>query len=134
VSRHHRRFPLVGANLRRCADRPRPTAATTIRLPIIHPASYRHSVTVSEKPPYFSFPSTVILRTVALTLNRTRSNLTKRLGAVSRISQSSGEIMTYKREDFETLRLLRAFSKIQDPAKRREILDLVEKAASSKSE
>jgi len=42
--------------------------------------------------------------------------------------------MTHKREDFETLRLLRAFSKIQDPAKRREILDLVEKAASSKSE
>ena len=40
--------------------------------------------------------------------------------------------MDYKREDLETLRLLRAFSKIQDPAKRREILELVEKAASSK--
>jgi hypothetical protein len=30
------------------------------------------------------------------------------------------------REDFETLRLLRAFAKIKDPAKRREIIALVE--------
>jgi hypothetical protein len=34
--------------------------------------------------------------------------------------------MEYSREDFETLRLLRAFGKIQDPQKRREILELVE--------
>jgi hypothetical protein len=40
--------------------------------------------------------------------------------------------MGYKGEDIETLRLLRAFSKIKDTAKRREILELVEKAASSK--
>jgi hypothetical protein len=59
-------------------------------------------------------------------------NLTKRFGVVSRISQFLGEIMGYKREDFETLRLLKAFYKITDPAKRREILELVEKAASSK--
>ena len=71
----------------------------------------------------------VILRTTALTLSPTGLNLTKHLGVVSRISQSLGEIMGYKREDIEALRLLRAFSKIQDPAKRREILELVEKAA-----
>jgi hypothetical protein len=40
--------------------------------------------------------------------------------------------MGYKREDIETLRLLRAFYKITDPAKRREILELVEKAVSPK--
>jgi len=39
--------------------------------------------------------------------------------------------MGYKREDLEALRLLKAFSKIQDPAKRREILELVERAASA---
>jgi hypothetical protein len=38
--------------------------------------------------------------------------------------------MGYKREDIETLRLLRAFSKIKDQAKRREILELLEKSAS----
>jgi hypothetical protein len=43
-----------------------------------------------------------------------------------------GEIMGYKREDIETLRLLRAFYRIRDPAKRREILELVENAASPK--
>jgi hypothetical protein len=41
--------------------------------------------------------------------------------------------MGYKREDIEALRLLRAFSKIQHPAKRREILELVEKAAAEQS-
>jgi hypothetical protein len=41
--------------------------------------------------------------------------------------------MSYKREDIEALRLLRAFFKIQDPAKRREILELVEKAAVEQS-
>ena len=41
--------------------------------------------------------------------------------------------MSYKREDIEALRLLRAFSKIQDPTKRREILELVEKAAAEQS-
>jgi hypothetical protein len=41
--------------------------------------------------------------------------------------------MEYSREDFETLRLLRAFGKIQDPQKRREIIELVEsRAATSK--
>jgi hypothetical protein len=40
--------------------------------------------------------------------------------------------MGYKREDIETLRLLRAFYRIRDPAKRREILELVENAASPK--
>jgi hypothetical protein len=38
--------------------------------------------------------------------------------------------MGYKREDIETLRLLRAFSTIKDQAKRREILELLEKSAS----
>jgi hypothetical protein len=43
--------------------------------------------------------------------------------------------MEYSREDFETLRLLRAFGKIQDPQKRREIIELVEsKAATSKDD
>jgi hypothetical protein len=37
--------------------------------------------------------------------------------------------MTFKREDLETLRLIRAFIKITDPKKRREIIALVEKAA-----
>ena len=37
--------------------------------------------------------------------------------------------MTVKREDLETLRLIRAFVKITDPEKRREIIKLVEKAA-----
>lgn len=40
--------------------------------------------------------------------------------------------MGNKRDDIEALRLLRAFSKIKDAAKRREIIELVEKAASSK--
>jgi len=41
--------------------------------------------------------------------------------------------MEHSREDFETLRLLRAFSKIQDPQKRRKIIELLEnKAAASK--
>jgi len=35
------------------------------------------------------------------------------------------------REDFETLRLLRAFGRIQDPQKRREILELVENEAAA---
>jgi hypothetical protein len=43
--------------------------------------------------------------------------------------------MEYSREDFETLRLLRAFSRIQDPQKRREIIELVEsKAAAPKDD
>jgi hypothetical protein len=43
--------------------------------------------------------------------------------------------MEFSREDFETLRLLRAFSRIQDPQQRREILELVEsKAAASKDD
>jgi hypothetical protein len=39
--------------------------------------------------------------------------------------------MEYSREDFETLRLLRAFGKIQDPQKRHEILELVENEAAA---
>jgi hypothetical protein len=39
--------------------------------------------------------------------------------------------MEFSREDFETLRLLRAFGKIKDPQKRREILELVESRASA---
>jgi hypothetical protein len=39
--------------------------------------------------------------------------------------------MEYSREDFETLRLLRAFGKIQDPQKRREIIELVESKAAA---
>jgi hypothetical protein len=43
--------------------------------------------------------------------------------------------MEYSREDFEILRLLRAFGKIQDPQKRREIIELAEsKAATSKDD
>jgi hypothetical protein len=37
--------------------------------------------------------------------------------------------MDFKREDFETLRLLRAFRKVTDPAKRRKIIELVETEA-----
>lgn len=37
--------------------------------------------------------------------------------------------MTIAREEFEALRLLRAFEKIKDSAKRREIIDLVEGCA-----
>jgi hypothetical protein len=39
--------------------------------------------------------------------------------------------MEFSREDFETLRLLRAFGRIQDPQKRREILELVENEAAA---
>jgi hypothetical protein len=39
--------------------------------------------------------------------------------------------MEFSREDFETLRLLRAFGKIQDPQKRREIIELVESKAAA---
>ena len=42
--------------------------------------------------------------------------------------------MQYSREDFETLRLLRAFGKIQDPEKRREIIKLVERQAGTSNE
>jgi len=42
--------------------------------------------------------------------------------------------MQYSREDFETLRLLRAFGKIQDPEKRREIIELVESKADTSNE
>jgi len=37
--------------------------------------------------------------------------------------------MQYSPKDFETLRLLRAFGKIRDPEKRRDILKLVERKA-----
>jgi hypothetical protein len=42
--------------------------------------------------------------------------------------------MEYSRADFETLRLLRAFGKIHDPQKRREIIELVESEAESSNE
>jgi hypothetical protein len=42
--------------------------------------------------------------------------------------------MTFKREDIETLRLLRAFTKIADPERRREIVALVESMAKSDNE
>jgi hypothetical protein len=42
--------------------------------------------------------------------------------------------MDDKREDIEELRLLRAFSKITDPAKRRKILELAEKYAPPESD
>jgi hypothetical protein len=41
--------------------------------------------------------------------------------------------MGYKREDIEGLRLLKAFSKITDPAKRREIVELAQKYASPRA-
>jgi hypothetical protein len=37
--------------------------------------------------------------------------------------------MDYKREDIETLRLIKAFAKIADPEKRKEIVALTEKYA-----
>jgi hypothetical protein len=42
--------------------------------------------------------------------------------------------MDHKREDIETLRSIRAFSKISDSAKRREILELAEKYAPPKAD
>jgi hypothetical protein len=42
--------------------------------------------------------------------------------------------MQYSREDFETLRLLRAFGKIQDAEKRRQIIKLVERKAAASNE
>jgi hypothetical protein len=41
--------------------------------------------------------------------------------------------MTVKREDLETLRLLRAFVRIADSEKRREIIELVQKAVPPKT-
>jgi hypothetical protein len=40
-----------------------------------------------------------------------------------------GERMQYSREDFETLRLLRAFGKIRNAETRREIIKLVQRKA-----
>jgi hypothetical protein len=40
--------------------------------------------------------------------------------------------MDYKKEDLETLRLLRAFHKIKDAEMRREIVKLVEKHAAAR--
>jgi hypothetical protein len=42
--------------------------------------------------------------------------------------------MQYSPKDFETLRLLKAFGKIRDAEKRREILDLVERNAGAPAE
>jgi hypothetical protein len=42
--------------------------------------------------------------------------------------------MNSNREDLETLRLLRAFTKIEDPAKRRQLILLAEKYASPKTD
>jgi hypothetical protein len=42
--------------------------------------------------------------------------------------------MNLKRKDLEILRLLRAFFRIIDPAKRREIIELVEKHAPPKAD
>jgi hypothetical protein len=42
--------------------------------------------------------------------------------------------MTIAREEFEALRLLRAFEKIKDRAKRREIIELVEAGARAAKE
>jgi hypothetical protein len=41
-------------------------------------------------------------------------------------------VMTVDRKDLETLRLLRAFVKITDPQKRKEIVEFVEKLAPPK--
>jgi hypothetical protein len=43
-------------------------------------------------------------------------------------------MMNSKREDLETLRLLRAFTKIIDPTKRREVIELAEKHAAPKTD
>ena len=43
-----------------------------------------------------------------------------------------GEVMDYKKEDLETLRLLRAFHKIKDAAMRRAIVKLVEDHAAGR--
>lgn len=42
--------------------------------------------------------------------------------------------MQYSPKDFETLRLLRAFGKIRDPEKRRELIKFVERKAGTSSE
>jgi hypothetical protein len=61
--------------------------------------------------------------------------LTKPIGSFCRISRrDEGRGMTFKREDIETLRLLRAFTKIADPERRREIVALVESMAKSDNE
>src|ERR1700682_4626890 len=69
--------------------------------------------------------------TARLTLSRISQGLTKRSRPGCRISPSRESGMEYSREVFETLRLLRAFGKIQDPQKRREILELVENEAAA---
>jgi hypothetical protein len=43
-------------------------------------------------------------------------------------------VMSITRKDLETLRLLRAFVRITDPQKRKEIIELVEKSAPRKSD
>jgi len=69
--------------------------------------------------------------TARLTLSRTSRGLTKRSRPGCRISGCKESGMEFSREDFETLRLLRAFGRIQDPQKRREILELVENEAAA---
>jgi hypothetical protein len=68
----------------------------------------------------------VVLRLATLRLNRDPPSGTVRFLV-------SG-MMSFDRKDLETLRLLRAFVKITDPQKRREIVEMVEKLAPPKSD
>jgi hypothetical protein len=69
-----------------------------------------------------------------LRLNRGPLGLTEPNGPRCRISPCKESGMQDSREDFETLRLLRAFRKIQDPEKRRAIIEIVEIKADPSSE
>jgi hypothetical protein len=76
--------------------------------------------------------ASVNLRPFNVKSKRAAFNQTKRAGMPYLSMQ--GERMQYSREDFETLRLLRAFGKIQDAEKRRQIIKLVERKAGTSNE
>ncbi len=67
----------------------------------------------------------------ALTLNLRRPKIYSNILLPCRIFRVylPGDWMTIAREEFEALRLLRAFEKIKDRAKRREIIEMAEAGA-----
>ena len=73
---------------------------------------------------------TVLLRSATLRLKASLEHLNQDRPGEFRYQTG----MTVKREDLETLRLLRAFVRITDPVKRREIIELVQKAVPPKTE
>jgi hypothetical protein len=89
-----------------------------------------------QRDPHLASPSSgtnpVVLRLqLNVKPNAHQFNQNTRLD-VSYLLRGRGEVMDYKKEDLETLRLLRAFHKIKDAAMRRAIVKLVEQHAAGR--